>query len=365
MILNIYSPPHMTSAILSGPTSIQRGAPYDPGDGMVQIETEIVSMNLTGFSDMGMMTASTIPMPQSLGLIKQQASGNDYPAESFFDIFYRIELPSVGFQGEAKFPTHHESTINQIPPYGSIYVTNPLQPVPLFDPLNPTDPPIGELIVQFIRVGQPPAPPIEIEIIQLDLQGAGMPILQNSTLGRVQLTMTPPESLKYVNIVADSAGSGVPKWIAQNLPIIPYYLDSIPHCFKTIFDFATIGAVQGIPVSAINIEATLSDIPLTAMPSPMSWTTYAVGDGLYSAEGRPGGPYVFSGGIGDMTLLDFTIPYPIRVECRPGMPNVEAGTNECAPAAAANSFAWLASGEGFSGMPQSRRFSTALKTPAI
>lgn len=34
--------------LVNGPTTVQRGTPYDPGDGRMTIDTEILSMDLTG-----------------------------------------------------------------------------------------------------------------------------------------------------------------------------------------------------------------------------------------------------------------------------------------------------------------------------
>ena len=360
--LTIYNPGYAFLFTANGPTVVQRGTPYDPGDGRLQINTEIISMGLTGMVGPGPIQVATAPMPPTAGQVKQQLPGSDFPAESFFDIYYTVNIPSIGFSGVSRNPIHFESIIYRIPFYGATFMANPAYEVNLYDPAVLNGPPIGQFIIYNWTVMHPMEPVIDVEIVQMDLVGAYQPPIMHSTVGRVKVTVTPPpDSLIYVNIVADSAGSGIPKWIVRNLPIVPMYLDSTPHCFKTLFNFGWLGAITGLPMTSVIADVSTSSLPLVSMPAPTAYTSYPVGWGLYAAEGRPGGPHDFSGGMPDMVSLTFPPTPPLRLEWRSTIPNVEAGTNECAPASAANSLAWLVSEHGYTGVPPLETILDSLK----
>ena len=195
-------------------------------------------------------------------------------------------------------------------------------------------------------------PPFQTEMLQLDLRGNFEPRILNSIWGRAQVTVAPPpESLLYINMVADSASSGVDKWIVRNLPIIPFYVDPVPHTFKFTFDLSTLGGITGTPFGDMVFGITSSLAPLPSMPQPAAWYTVPVGDAVFDAEGRPGGPHSDFGVPADLSGLDFSNPTPLGFAWHSDVPNVECGPNECAPASAANSFSWLADTYGLQGVP--------------
>jgi len=103
-----------------GPTTVSRSNPYDPGDGRIKIDTEIVSMNLVGSSYyIGPITIIESPSKKSNGTIQQKTAGIDFPADSFFDVFIEIQTIAGTFHNDD--PKRMNATIYQIPPYGSIY----------------------------------------------------------------------------------------------------------------------------------------------------------------------------------------------------------------------------------------------------
>ena len=58
--------------VVKGPTTIARGSPYDPGDGRIKIDTEIVSMSLMGSSDyIGPIAVVESPANESDGEVRQ------------------------------------------------------------------------------------------------------------------------------------------------------------------------------------------------------------------------------------------------------------------------------------------------------
>jgi hypothetical protein len=105
----------------SGPTEVQRGNPYLLG-GLETVDTEIVSMELTGLPFLGSLTIRESPTQASSGQIQEQAPGTQFPANSFFDVF--VELLGTPY-GPLTNDTaaRVESVIHGIPPYFATYGT--------------------------------------------------------------------------------------------------------------------------------------------------------------------------------------------------------------------------------------------------
>ncbi len=92
---------------LAGPTVIERGPVADQdGDGRQDTPTEIVSMDLTGTFDPNPQQAGdelTIRMTQNatrrtLGQTEQRSAGNPFPADSFFDVFFDVQISNAAGQ---------------------------------------------------------------------------------------------------------------------------------------------------------------------------------------------------------------------------------------------------------------------------
>ena len=136
--------PPLTVA-LSGPTTVHRGIPSNPCppcDGRWQIPAEMVLMNLQGADPMiGPVTVIESPTLVSSGEIRQQVAGHDFPAESFFDVFFEIEtVPMTLFN---KTAMRMEALIDAIPPLDSTYRN--ADSAALFDKANPNGPPVAFL----------------------------------------------------------------------------------------------------------------------------------------------------------------------------------------------------------------------------
>jgi len=109
---------------VNGPTFVSRSDPYNPGDGRIKIDTEIISMNLVGTSNyIGPITIIESPSKKSNGAIQQRTAGIDFPADSFFDVFVEIHttLPSPNKILHNDDPKHMSTIITKIPPSGSTY----------------------------------------------------------------------------------------------------------------------------------------------------------------------------------------------------------------------------------------------------
>lgn len=114
-----------------GPMQIQRGDPYNPDDDHMTIDTEIISMSLTGTSSLlGPITIIQSPTMPSTGSIRQQAISTDFPADSFFDVFLEIQTDGPFSTYHNDDPVRVSATIDRIPPMG----TYPSEgPIPLKD----------------------------------------------------------------------------------------------------------------------------------------------------------------------------------------------------------------------------------------
>lgn len=118
-----------------GPTTVSRSNPYDPGDGRMKIDTEIVSMSLCGASSyIGSLWIVESPSKASKGAVQQLSAGVDFPADSFFDVFVEIQTtlapPLSTLHNDDPVPM--STTIDSIPPWGSTYTP----PYPVLIPLK-------------------------------------------------------------------------------------------------------------------------------------------------------------------------------------------------------------------------------------
>ena len=143
---------------LNGPTDVRRSDPADvDGDGLMDIQTEILAMNLVGTSPAGPIFLRESPTRASLGRVEQQSPGADFPAQSFFDVFVELEVAGLGSVHNEQ-PIRVEALIDAIPPTLAYY--RPPQPlaVPLLD-AN------GRLVGVIRYVIHIPLPPFEKLII--------------------------------------------------------------------------------------------------------------------------------------------------------------------------------------------------------
>ena len=119
--LEIFSPPLSTTTIatipFSGDTIVIRGQPDVGG----VIQTEIVSMSLTGFDPaLGPIVVRESTTQPSNGQVVNatfDGSGNFLSGDSFFDVFVEIDLPAIGQTAFNQNPVPLEAlSIAQLPP---------------------------------------------------------------------------------------------------------------------------------------------------------------------------------------------------------------------------------------------------------
>ena len=140
---------------LNGPTRVRRSDPHDiDGDGRMEIETELLTMNLSGVTPMGPLMLRESPTRASLGRIVQQAPGVDYPADSFFDVFFDLSLDGGTTWQPVDQALRMEAVIQAIPPILAYY--RPPQPIAI-----PVIGPGGQVIAVIRYALHIPLPPRE------------------------------------------------------------------------------------------------------------------------------------------------------------------------------------------------------------
>lgn len=144
---------------LNGPSRVQRGDPHDTdGDGRMEIETELLSMDLSGISPLGLMRLRESPTRPSMGRILQRTAGVDFPADSFFDVFFDVSLDGGANWLPVDQPVRMEAVIQAIPPILAYYQS--AQPIAV-----PVVGPGGQVLATIRYALHIPLPPFEKVII--------------------------------------------------------------------------------------------------------------------------------------------------------------------------------------------------------
>ena len=78
---------------LTGTATLQRSDPYDDG-GVQVVDIELISMLLTGQSVTGPVAVTESATLASTGEIRSQQQGQDFPADSFIDVFAEVLIPA-------------------------------------------------------------------------------------------------------------------------------------------------------------------------------------------------------------------------------------------------------------------------------
>jgi len=165
----------------TGSLTMDTSEPFEDGaTGKWTIDTEIVSMQLVGEApELGKIVLRQSSMQASLGNIAQQTpGGEDFPADSFFDIFVEIEIegippeivPPLFNMDPIRVQTFPVLPVTDIPPIGTKYFQEGC-----VDIFSSNDPPLGFPLVQICNLQLIPTTPaqeaIKKEILQLEMQG--------------------------------------------------------------------------------------------------------------------------------------------------------------------------------------------------
>ena len=171
---------------LNGPTVIKRSAVV--GGALDSVQTEIIQLDLAGTStELGDIQVTLAPQPASTGKITEQENDTgelDFPADSFFDIYFEVELEGTTLHNEE--PLHLECKIEQIPPELCAYEPPIPEPIQLFNTdgvkiafidhaMHIPLPPNGRLVVFENEFKDEPGKKYSIRALKLDVE-TGDPI---------------------------------------------------------------------------------------------------------------------------------------------------------------------------------------------
>ena len=161
-------------ANLAGPVVVERSDPYTNAAGLMCIDTEIVSMRLEGEDPVcGPIIITVDPIFASVGGICEMVPGPCFPANSWFRVYVRVELPRLGMCLYACQPALMECVIDRIPPFRCLYnldvgdgdviplFRGPCDVTPNSHPCRPQPPPPPPAVI--IKAVHHPRPPEECE----------------------------------------------------------------------------------------------------------------------------------------------------------------------------------------------------------
>ena len=169
---------------LSGPTIVRRMSPSDdsvnypgtrPVDGHQDtIDIEMVALSLVGDSPLfGPVSVELQPSPPTYGVIAEKPTDPSV-ADSFFDVFFKIDILSAGVALHTETPVRVTSEINKVVPVGSAYEW--VGSLPLLDPFGS---PSGFRLERVTHIPYP-----EPSSVVLCCLGAGLLLAQSYRRGK-------------------------------------------------------------------------------------------------------------------------------------------------------------------------------------
>ncbi|MGB2695881.1 MAG: hypothetical protein WBD55_11965 [Dehalococcoidia bacterium] len=153
-----------------GTVTIDRSDPYLDG-GVQVVDLAIDSLSLAGTSLIGTVAATESPTLPSVGEFRSlQPLPNEFPASSFFDVFFEVSVPG---SPSPTITLHNVAAIHLVPdlagsevplyswpPFGVTYAATPIPCVPLI-PSEPAEVCVTMVAVTFGEQGGPTGPIVE------------------------------------------------------------------------------------------------------------------------------------------------------------------------------------------------------------
>ncbi len=188
-----------------GTWEISWSDPIEAPDGHIEIETEIVSMDLVGT---GIICGNPgLPSP---GGVRGIDPGIDFPAESFFDVYFEIEIPEKlpGQTLHNAVADHIVGFVDDFPSYFDPY-NNPA-PLPETPLLDEFDTEVG--MMRIIHTEMTPYYPPEAQIFVDRMKGSDilMPYSENEELFRVSAEVSGPYEVLSMEFSYREMGSPDP-----------------------------------------------------------------------------------------------------------------------------------------------------------
>ncbi|HSG27235.1 MAG TPA: T9SS type A sorting domain-containing protein, partial [Candidatus Krumholzibacterium sp.] len=149
-------------------------------DGMTDVmDTELLDVRVHG--ELGGMCVSftTGSAPPSPGKVEFPGPGADFPAESFFDVFFEVTIPDFmpADTLHTIVPVHITDIIDQVPPYFCVHEMTPPSALILYDRFEA---PVGEIL--YWREEIIPYSPPEAYITAETSKGTDIAVARDDTL---------------------------------------------------------------------------------------------------------------------------------------------------------------------------------------
>lgn len=200
----------------------------------------------------------------------------------------------------------------------------------------------------------------------------GSLLFENSSLGKVNFSVTPdPSFTYYVNIYAKTK-SNTSTWIVQNLPVTPVPVPVPGSCISTEVDFKFLEEIPGTRIESITyavevsrlVKATATTTTVRSVnkqaaanltATPVSYSTIPVGKGRYLNE--VSARYSESA---NLALFSMTAPVAVTNKDK-NIPPLDEDTNQCLPGAFARSISWLLGENGYPNVPTPKEIYDTLR----
>jgi hypothetical protein len=179
--------------------------------------------------------------------------------------------------------------------------------------------------------GAPPLfPDMGLTLDRLDLQ-FGDAYQENSFYGMA--TVNYDALISSTGITGGFVNVATPQgWVVRNLPVDP---DAGYSGLSVMFDLGPYDGIDAIPT-----YATYTPEPLVCF-GPFPEVDFSVGHRLYNAQGSHEIRSTLPTTSVDLSVVTFGFGGLIEGVWQPGHPSVEQDTNQCGPAAVANSLQWM------------------------
>jgi hypothetical protein len=128
----------------TGVSRTVQGVAFDPGDGLLEIPTEIVELNLSGSEPvLGPFRIVESSLRNSTGKTKAQQSGSQFPADSFFDIYFEVLTGTPLGILVAKDSMRIEAVVDTLFPLDTTYIGQ--SSTMLYQIDTQDEPPVGRI----------------------------------------------------------------------------------------------------------------------------------------------------------------------------------------------------------------------------
>ncbi len=220
---------------LEGPVTVVIGERREES-GIGVVDTEIIAMELVGVFNGNPITVRVNPERSSLGQVRAQGAANDFPANSFFDVFVEVEITGFAAPLVNLAAVRVEAQgIQKLPPLFDTY-THPPPSIALVSKANPSGPTVASI------AGASSHRPVQDPTFGIAAGGS----LDAATLFR--LPKPPPVALSR---------SGLGLQAGDDIDALSFGTDGIDAAGQTTIAFSVSPGSDGLPNTGVAQQAAL------------------------------------------------------------------------------------------------------------